>query len=311
MRERSKGFYIVGVFLIMTLFVGAISNGPGYNLIQDQGSNLTRRLKLNFTGAGVTCVDNAGALSTDCDIPGGAGSGYDTIQDEGMSLAQETILNFTGAGVTCTPGMGKTDCDIPGGGGGSSPNIATIIRPVPGDFVWINQGAATLSTTGGGLNITGAATGGTNVRAQVANAPAAPWSCTMNFSAMLKTGNARAGLVVNESATGKLESWGAGGGNPAVLIIDAWSSPTAFAGTRFSIGTTVPMFSNGAWFRAAFDGTDMIWSLSPDGVNYSVYFQEAANIHFTVGPDQCGIFFDSEGTGGQPPLSVTLLSFTF
>lgn len=38
--------------------------------IQDEASDLTQRLKINFTGAGVTCTDNSGQSRTDCTIPG-------------------------------------------------------------------------------------------------------------------------------------------------------------------------------------------------------------------------------------------------
>jgi hypothetical protein len=43
--------------------------------IQDEGTDLTRRVKLNMTGAGVTCVDNSGQGRTDCTITGGGGGG--------------------------------------------------------------------------------------------------------------------------------------------------------------------------------------------------------------------------------------------
>lgn len=41
--------------------------------IADEGSTLTRRSVLNFTGAGVSCADNSGAARTDCTIGGGGG----------------------------------------------------------------------------------------------------------------------------------------------------------------------------------------------------------------------------------------------
>lgn len=40
----------------------------GYNRVQDEGSNLTQRQIINFTGAGVTCSD---MTVTTCDVPGG------------------------------------------------------------------------------------------------------------------------------------------------------------------------------------------------------------------------------------------------
>lgn len=48
--------------------------GGGYVTVQDEASSLTARSTLNFTGAGVTCADNAGSTRTDCTIPGGSSS---------------------------------------------------------------------------------------------------------------------------------------------------------------------------------------------------------------------------------------------
>jgi hypothetical protein len=54
--------------------------------IQDEGTPLTQRATLNFTGGGVACVDNAGQSRTDCTISGGGGGGglddaYSSITD--------------------------------------------------------------------------------------------------------------------------------------------------------------------------------------------------------------------------------------
>lgn len=49
------------------------SSGSGYNLIQEDGTPLTARTTINFTGAGVTASDS-GSLTT-VNIPGGAGTG--------------------------------------------------------------------------------------------------------------------------------------------------------------------------------------------------------------------------------------------
>jgi len=45
-----------------------------YQFLQQAGDDLPQRQKLNFTGEGVSCVDNAGQLRTDCTLSGGGGS---------------------------------------------------------------------------------------------------------------------------------------------------------------------------------------------------------------------------------------------
>lgn len=46
-----------------------------YQFVQQSGADLPQRRKLNLTGTGVSCADNAGGLSTDCTISGGTGGG--------------------------------------------------------------------------------------------------------------------------------------------------------------------------------------------------------------------------------------------
>lgn len=45
----------------------------GYNRVQDEGVDLTKRSTIDFTGAGVTCTDTG--AKTSCSIPGGGGGG--------------------------------------------------------------------------------------------------------------------------------------------------------------------------------------------------------------------------------------------
>ena len=44
-----------------------------YQFLQQAGDDLPQRQKLNFAGSGVSCVDNAGQLRTDCAFSGGGG----------------------------------------------------------------------------------------------------------------------------------------------------------------------------------------------------------------------------------------------
>jgi hypothetical protein len=46
-----------------------------YQFVQQSGTDLPQRYKLNLTGSGVSCSDNASALSTDCAVSGGGGGG--------------------------------------------------------------------------------------------------------------------------------------------------------------------------------------------------------------------------------------------
>ena len=74
------------------------SAGGGYATIQDEAAGLTARTIVNFTGAGVSCVDNAGATRTDCTIAGGSGS----------ANVVEASIDFTDSGFFSVVITGQT-----------------------------------------------------------------------------------------------------------------------------------------------------------------------------------------------------------
>ena len=74
---------------------GSCGGGGGYALIQDEGSDLTVRTTLNFTGAGVTCTDNGGNARTDCTVAGGSGSDLQGTYDGGSAGDQVITLDGT------------------------------------------------------------------------------------------------------------------------------------------------------------------------------------------------------------------------
>lgn len=93
---------------------GSCAGGAGgYATVADEGSSLTARTVINFTGAGVSCADNAGATRTDCTISGGGGgAAYATIQEEGSGLTQRATLNFIGAALTAADNAGSSRTDV-------------------------------------------------------------------------------------------------------------------------------------------------------------------------------------------------------
>jgi len=95
---RSRLFRTLAGLVVVVVLLYASGVAPAaYNLVMQTGVGLTRRSTLNFTGAGVNCVDNAGLLRTDCTIAGG---GVTYINSAGGTAYRE---DFAGAGsVTMT-----------------------------------------------------------------------------------------------------------------------------------------------------------------------------------------------------------------
>lgn len=95
---RSTLFKTLTALVLAVVLLYASGVAPAtYNLIMDEAGALTRRSTLNFTGAGVVCADNAGALRTDCTIAGG---GVTYVNSAGGTAYRE---DFVAAGsVTMT-----------------------------------------------------------------------------------------------------------------------------------------------------------------------------------------------------------------
>jgi hypothetical protein len=86
--------------------------------IQDEGQTRPRRAILNFTGDGVSVIDDgANNASIIAIATGGSGGGH-TIEDEGLVMPQRLALNFVGNGVTLADDAGTdtTIVTIPAGG---------------------------------------------------------------------------------------------------------------------------------------------------------------------------------------------------
>ncbi len=77
------------------------AGGSGGHTIRDEGTDRTARTGLNFAGAGVSCVDDAGDDETECTISGG-GSGIETQEGDVQVTAAATVLDFG-------PGFDLTD----------------------------------------------------------------------------------------------------------------------------------------------------------------------------------------------------------
>lgn len=125
---------------------------PQKIVVQEEGTALTPRTKINFIGAGVTATDDAVGGRINVTISGAAASHAGThtkggtdelnvtnlsgtladpqkviVQDEGTALTARTKINFTGAGVSVTDDTtnGRINVNITGGSQTAGAQIAT------------------------------------------------------------------------------------------------------------------------------------------------------------------------------------------
>jgi len=156
---------------------GGAADGVGYDEIDDEGVALTKRAILNMTGAGVTCVDNAGSTRTDCTISapthallsathtdttaGAPVTGDLLIGDSGLwgqlggpTSASERCLVSTGTGTVANPPTWSA-CSGVTANTGASPAIAATDNRKVVTYTNASPVAATIAQAG----TTGFATG--------------------------------------------------------------------------------------------------------------------------------------------------------
>lgn len=99
----------------------ANGSGGGYTTIQDEAVALTNRSTVNFTGAGVTCADNGGAVRTDCTIPATVSS-----VTCGTGLTGGVITSTGTCAVSTAQGQNMAPTDATYSYGGATNRLTTL-----------------------------------------------------------------------------------------------------------------------------------------------------------------------------------------
>jgi hypothetical protein len=185
-------------------------------------------------------------------------------------------------------------------------------QPSQTNFIWINQGSATISTTDGPAILTTPPPGsaGENLRLRVesitAEAPtAAPYKVVIGFMPSLDSfDQTSCGIVFRESSTGKIIYFSikydttAVSKSDLILSLDKYTSPTVFD-SNYKILTANQLRGSTVWFRITDTGTDLRWSYAPDSLNYTIFDERSRTDFFTTGPNQIGIAVNSNNTSGN------------
>lgn len=215
--------------------------------------------------------------------------------------------------IKVTAGAGTTTWTISRGYNGttaaSHTDGATITLV---NWEWVNQGTSTVAATANnGIFLTGPLTAtqvhmrkrliGSNTSLRVGMLPLMA-NATVNTS--------HVGIVLRESATGKLSTWSldisSAGLGPSVLYCLRWSSATtntaADGGGPWSISPTGMLF-----LRADPTGANLLFYYSTDGQNWLQVASVVKTTPFTTAPDEWGYCFI--GNGGTGGVGTTLISW--
>jgi hypothetical protein len=182
--------------------------------------------------------------------------------------------------------------------------LPTVTLPSATTFSWVNQGSASLTTTNGFPTIFAPANGVPHVKIRTVSLPATPYTVIARLDGTIITGNyPRIGIGLRESGTGKLKTISMVSANS--VAVELWASPTTYTTSTTSFAITR---AGSLYFKVYNDGTNIVWSVSTDGVGYIDASTAVKANGFTTAADEAFWFVDSNNaTYGA---SVTLISWS-
>jgi hypothetical protein len=171
--------------------------------------------------------------------------------------------------------------------------------PVDGDFSWVNQGSASVSTTNGGIHLKAAASAVDNWHVREKTAPTPPYTVDIAFLpnyGKYTTGFHYFGAVFRENGTGELETFVTYLNSSLVrLAVYRWNSPTSFNSTAIQNIGYMP--GSVVWMRIEDDNTDRNFYISGDGQNWDEVFTTPRTTFLTA--DRIGFGINDDGAGAR------------
>jgi hypothetical protein len=173
--------------------------------------------------------------------------------------------------------------------------IWPFTKPVDGDFAWINQGAASVELTNGGIYLSEPAVGAVanNLRIRKKAAPAAPYTITAAFLMdPWQKDFFTFGLLFRQSSDGKLHVLPIGVSTLWNIWSRKFTNPTTWSAEYTS---QLPILHRQVmWLRIADDNTNRILSWSFDGYHWRVFHSVGRTDFLTA--DEVGFFIDVANT---------------
>lgn len=229
-----------------------------------------------------------------------------SVRQSGSEIANRRALNFVGATVADDAANGQATITV---SSGPVDEIAFTTPPASNTLTWVNQGSASVSNNSyGGWHLNAPAVGASdNNRMLVTSIPGStPWSFIVRLNVLtLSVNYVDAGLVIRESSTGKFYrlAWGVGG-----IEVTRWSGPGSFAANEMA---PTPVYGTPIrWGKIAYDGTNIVFSVSHDGLNWLQLRSVGKTSYFTTGPDQVGIVANANQASGGLSCGISVLSWT-
>jgi hypothetical protein len=212
------------------------------------------------------------------------------------------------------------DSVVLGGDDSPAPPLNTLVSAdsitplTSADFTQTNfGGVASVLDQAGTILLRAPGDAGDNHRILTVAAPSAPWTLIAALQVFAMTEDAGSsqnhGIVLRESSTGKLYSLALNRNStaPQRFALDRWTNETTFSGNAWR--NTNPIFhSDVLWLKVEDNNTNLLFSLSDDGVNWVQVFSESRTQFMFTAPNQCGITSNNRGSAAKDAL-IRLVHF--
>lgn len=177
----------------------------------------------------------------------------------------------------------------------------SFTAPVDGDFAWINQGTATVTTNAnGGICLYTPKTANDQLRIRKKTAPATPYTITACIIPAMATDNySWVGLCFRQSSDGKVHGFGPIGFNGQYITSSKFTNATTFSATYVNFGQNSrhPMY-----LRIQDTGANRVCSVSMDGYNFITIHTVGRTDFLTA--DEVGFFVNPNNANWDTALTV-------
>lgn len=211
-----------------------------------------------------------------------------------LSQPAQADLSWSGTSSQCVRGDGSNGSCTVVSGGGNFLGLWGFTSPPTTGWTWDNQGSGSLTSNASYQYAKFPSQGGvTHMSCLYRTAPAGTYTITvamlMDISGIVqKSGNSsNAGAGVGfRDGTGKIVWFYFSTGSNAV--VQEWTSTTSFSGTTLaSFGPATEELGffghTPALIQISDDGTNMIWRLSVDGLNWETFYSVVRTTFFGAG----------------------------
>ena len=156
---------------------------------------------------------------------------------------------------------------------------------------------------GGPVTIRQSAQGSEFIAMGVRSVPATPYEIVLCLDFTYVGTTALSGPIMGcgfrESSSSKLiiTRWRPNDVTTQAMRINYYTNETTY-NSGLSAWKELAGWGNRHWYKLGDDGVDLEWSISADGVNWSLLYTEARGANFTSAPDQVGFYTDAINSAG-------------